>query len=129
MRVLLIDSHQLVRDVLAQALAAQPDLEIVGQGATGQEALDLTRQLAPDAVLIAVRLPGISGVDATRAILAEYPGLCVIGMTLVDNPAEAEAIRAAGAHACISKSGPLEGIFGALRACPGVPRVLNAGPC
>ena len=125
MRVLLIDSHQLVREVLAQVLAAQPGLELVGQGATGQEALALTRRLAPDVLLITVRLPGLSGVEVTRTLLKEYPALCVIGMTLVDNPAEAEAIRAAGAHACVSKSGLLDELLGAVRACPGQAKVLN----
>ena len=125
MRVLLVDNHQLVRQVLARVLAAEPDLVVVGQGSTGQEAIDLTRQLQPEVVLINVRLIGLSGPDATRAILTERPGLCVIGMTLVDNPAEARAIREAGAAACISKSGPLEELLAAIRACPGRPTALT----
>ena len=64
--------------------------------------------------------------DATRAILSECPGLCVVGMTLVDNPTEAQAIREAGAAACISKSGPLEELFAAIRACPRRPNALTA---
>ena len=125
MRVLLVDNHQLVRQVLARVLAAEPDLVVVGQGSTGQEAIDLTRQLQPEVVLINVRLIGLSGADATRAILTERPGLCVIGMTLVDNPAEARAIREAGAAACISKSGPLEELLAAIRACPRRPTALT----
>ena len=125
MRVLLVDNHQLVRQVLARVLAAEPDLIVVGQGATGQEAIDLTRQLQPEVVLINVRLIGLSGVDATRAILGEFPGLCVIGMTLVDNQEEARAIREAGAAACISKSGPLEDLVAAIRACPRRPTAIS----
>jgi DNA-binding NarL/FixJ family response regulator len=128
MRVLLIDNHQLVRQVLARALDAEPDLDIVGEGNTGEEAIALARSLAPDVLLIAVRLHGMSGADATRAILAEQPGLCVIGMTLVDNPAEAQTIEAAGAAACVSKSGPLEELFAAIRACPGRPRQIPTAP-
>jgi two-component system invasion response regulator UvrY len=118
MRVLLVDNHQLVRQVMARVLAAEPDLIVVGQGATGQEAIDLTRQLQPEVVLINVRLIGLSGVEATRVILAEFPEVCVIGMTLVDNQEEARAIREAGAAACISKSGPLKELVAAIRACP-----------
>ena len=127
MRVLLVDNHQLVRQVLARALAAEPDLVVVGHGATGQEAIDLTRRLEPEVVLINVRLTGLSGVDATRAILAEFPWMCVIGMTLVDNAAEAQAIREVGAAACISKSGPLEDLLAAIRACPRKPNAIGAG--
>lgn len=126
MRVLLIDNHQLVRQVLARALAAEPDLVVVGQGTTGQEAIELTRQLKPEVVLINVRLTGLSGVDATRTILADFPWISVIGMTLVENEAEGQAIRAAGAVACISKSGPLEDLLAAIRACPRNPRAINA---
>jgi DNA-binding NarL/FixJ family response regulator len=118
MRVLLVDNHLLVREVLARVLAADPNFTVVGQGATGQEAIDLTRQFEPDVLLIGVRLTGMSGVVATRAILVEFPGLCVIGMTLVDNQAEAREIREAGAVACISKSAPLEQLYAAIRACP-----------
>ena len=127
MRVLLVDNHQLVRQVLARVLAAEPDLEVVGQVATGQEAIELTRRLEPEAVLITVRLTGLSGVETTRAILAEFPWVCVIGMTLVENDAEAQAVRDAGATACISKSGPLEALLGAIRACPRKPKIINAG--
>ncbi len=126
MRIVLVDNHQLVREVLARVLAAEPDVVVVGQGATGQEAIELTRQLEPEVVLINVRLTGLSGVDATHAILAEFPGLCVIGMTLVDNPAEAQEIREAGAAACISKSGPLDALLAAIRTHPKKPDGINS---
>jgi DNA-binding NarL/FixJ family response regulator len=116
-RVLLVDDHRLVRQVLARVIHAEPDIEVVGEGSNGQEALELTRQLVPDVILISVRLPVLNGVDATRAILAEFPRIHVIGMTLVDNGAEAQAIREAGATACVSKSGPMEDLTGAIRDC------------
>ena len=125
MRVLLVDNHLLVRDLLTRVIATDPNIEVVGQGTTGQEAIELTRQLEPDVVLISVRLTGMSGVDATRAILAEYPWMCVIGMTLVDNREEALAIREAGAAACVSKSAPLDELFTAIRSCPKRPNGLN----
>ncbi len=118
MRVLLVDTHQLVRQVLARVLAAESDFTVVGQGATGEEAIALSRELAPEVILIGVRLIGMSGVEATRAILREFPWICIIGMTLVDNPEEARAIREAGATACVSKSGPLDDLFRAIRDCP-----------
>ena len=117
MRVLLVDDHRLVRQVLARVIRAEPDIEVVGEGSNGQEALDLTRQIVPDVILINVRLPVLNGVDATRAILAEFPGIHVIGMTLVDNSAESQAIREAGATACVSKSGPMGELIRAICDC------------
>jgi DNA-binding NarL/FixJ family response regulator len=116
-RVLLVDDHRLVRQVLARALRAEPDIEVVGEGSNGQEALELTRQLVPDVILLSVRLPVLNGVDAARAILVEFPDIHVIGMTLVDNRVEAQAIREAGATACINKSGPMEDLIRAIRDC------------
>jgi DNA-binding NarL/FixJ family response regulator len=117
MRVLVVDDHRPVRQVLARALRAEPDIDVVGEGSNGQEALDLTRQLVPDVILIGVRLPVLNGVDAARAILAEFPDIHVIGMTLVDNRVEAQAIREVGATACVSKSGPMEDLIRAIRDC------------
>ncbi len=121
MRVLLVDNHQLVRNVLARALATEQDIAVVGEGSTAEDAISLARHLEPDVLVINVRLTGRGGVDATRAVLEEFPWMHVVGMTLVDNPAEARAIRAAGAAACISKSGPLEDLLRAIRACPEKP--------
>jgi len=116
-RVLLVDDHRLVRHVLARVICAEPDIEVVGEGSNGQEALVLTREIVPDVILMNVRLPVLNGVEATRAILAEFPGIHVIGMTLVDNSAESQAIREAGATACVSKSGPMEDLIRAIRGC------------
>jgi DNA-binding NarL/FixJ family response regulator len=115
MRVLLVDDHRPVRQVMARLLGAEPDIEVIAETGTGRNALELARQLAPEIVLMNVRLPGMSGIDTARAILSELPNVCVIGMTLVDNPAEAEAIREAGARACISKSGPAEELLRVVR--------------
>lgn len=116
-RVLLVDDHRPVRQVLARVIRAEPDIEVMGEGSNGQEALDLARRLVPDLILISVRLPVLSGVDATRAILAEFPDIHVIGLTLVENGPESDAIREAGATACVSKSGPLEELIRVIRDC------------
>ncbi len=115
MRVLLVDDHRLVRQVMARLLQAEADIEVIGEAENGADAVALARQLAPEIVLINVRLPIMTGVEATHAILADVPGACVVGMTLVDNPAEAEMITAAGARACISKSGSVEDLLRILR--------------
>ncbi len=116
MRVMLVDGHQLVREVFARVLTG-PDIEIVAQAGTGDEAVALARQVRPDVLLITVRLPGLSGIEATRALLREFPQLCVIGMTTVENEVEARSICEAGAIACVSKSGPLSDFLAAIGWC------------
>jgi DNA-binding NarL/FixJ family response regulator len=70
-RVVLADDQALVRAGFASLLAAEPDIEIVGEAADGSEAVARTRELLPDVVLMDVRMPGLDGLAATKAIAAE----------------------------------------------------------
>ena len=69
-RVLIVDDHPVVRTGLIAMLAAEPDIEVVGEGGSGSEAIRLAGQLAPDVVLMDLRMPGMDGVAATKAIVA-----------------------------------------------------------
>ncbi len=73
--------------------------------------------MRPDVLLVTVRLAGLSGEEVTRTLLREFPRLCVIGMTTVENEAEARSICEAGAVACVSKSGALSNFLSAIRSC------------
>jgi DNA-binding NarL/FixJ family response regulator len=73
-RVLLCDDQDLVRAGLRMLLAGAPDTEVVGEAADGQAAVDLARELAPDVVVMDIRMPRLDGVEATRRIVAD-PGL------------------------------------------------------
>ncbi len=70
-RVLLADDQPLVRAGFAAILRAQPDIEVAGEATTGREAVDLTRRLRPDVVLMDIRMPDLDGLAATRAIVAD----------------------------------------------------------
>lgn len=70
-RVLLADNQALVRGGFAVLLRSQPDLEVVGEACDGHEAVELTKTLRPDVVLMEIRLPVLNGLDATRAILSD----------------------------------------------------------
>ena len=69
--VLLVDDHPIVRQGLHLLLDGQEDMRIVGEAGDGQTAIDLVRELQPDVVIMDITMPGLSGVDATRQILAE----------------------------------------------------------
>ncbi len=82
MRVLLVDDHALVRRALWLMLAQELDIEIVGEAANGREAVDLTRLLQPDVVLMDIIMPEMNGIDATRVIHTAFPHVCVIGLSM-----------------------------------------------
>jgi DNA-binding NarL/FixJ family response regulator len=104
-RVLLVDDHALFRDGIASLLRAG-GLEIVGQAGDGGDAVQQTRDLRPDLVLMDVNMPGVSGLDATRAIKTEMPGVKVVMLTVSDDDADLfEAIKS-GADGYILKNTP-----------------------
>ena len=69
-RILLVDDHALVRTGFRMVLDSEPDLEVVGEAADGHQAIHSAARLAPDVVLMDVRMPGLDGIAATRAIVA-----------------------------------------------------------
>lgn len=80
-RVLIVDDHEMVRSGLAAFLGLAPDLELVGEAGSGEEAIRLCRELRPDVVLMDMVMPGIDGPEATRAIRAAHPETQVIVLT------------------------------------------------
>jgi DNA-binding NarL/FixJ family response regulator len=80
-RVLCIDDHPLIRKGIASLLASVPDMQLVGEGADGLEAIRLFRGLRPDVTLMDLRLPRVDGVEATRAICQEFPDARIIALT------------------------------------------------
>jgi DNA-binding NarL/FixJ family response regulator len=80
-RVLIADDDALMRAGLVELLGADPELEIVGQAATGRQAVEQTRRLAPDVVLMDVRMPDLDGIAATRELARAAPGVRVLILT------------------------------------------------
>jgi DNA-binding NarL/FixJ family response regulator len=79
--VLIADDDHLMRAGLAELLSADPDIQIVGQAATGRQAVDLTRRLSPDVVLMDVRMPDLDGIAATRELASTAPDSKVLILT------------------------------------------------
>jgi DNA-binding NarL/FixJ family response regulator len=98
-RVLIVDGQPLFRQGLCWALRTERDFEIVGEASSGQEALRLARELAPDMVLCDVRLPDVTGVDVTRRLKVQRPNLAVVLLSASEDEEqlfEAARVGAAG---------------------------------
>jgi CheY-like chemotaxis protein len=80
-RILLADDHTLFRDGLRSLLASVPEAEVVGEAATGTEAVDQAAALQPNVVLMDIQMPGINGIEATRRITSASPQIGVIVVT------------------------------------------------
>ena len=128
MRVLVVDDHAVVRQALARMLGQEPDIEIVGEASNGKIAVELTRQLLPDVVTMDISMPVMDGIKATRTIRAECPQVRVIGLSMYEEEEQALAMREAGAVAYLTKSGPLDALLAAIRACL-EPNTRSPGVC
>jgi PAS domain S-box-containing protein len=116
-RVLIVDDHAFMRQGLAGLLQIEPDMEIVGEAADGEQAVALTAELEPDAIIMDINLgDGIDGIEATRRILAATPGVVVIGLSMHAADDVANAMQQAGAAAYFSKGAPPEHLVEAIRA-------------
>ena len=106
-RVLLVDDHEVVRIGLAQLLMIDEDLVVVGQAATGEDAVHQAVERQPDIVLMDLNMPGIDGIDATRRILEAVPSTRVVILTSLSDDRVLEAIDA-GAIGFLLKDGTAE---------------------
>ncbi len=114
-RVLLADDHAVVRQGIASLLRNEPDIEIAGAVADGQEVVDVTPNLLPDLILMDMSMPRLNGVEATRIIHNRFPEICIIGLSMFEETDRAQAMRDAGAANYLTKSGPAEELINAIR--------------
>jgi len=120
-RILVADDHPAMRQGLSRLLREQPGFEVVGEAGDGVEAVEIARQLRPDVVLMDVRMPRASGLEATMQIASEFPGIRVIGLSMDATDDTSAAMLKAGAVAYLAKGCPVEELMAAVRACVGSP--------
>ena len=129
-RILLADDHDLFREGLAGLIDAQPDLEVVGQGADGLEALALARDLHPDLIVIDIKMPVCDGLEATRLIRAAWPEARIVILTVHDEDETLfEAIKAGASGYLLKDTNStdfLRGVRGALAGEAALPPALAA---
>ncbi|MGY1610214.1 MULTISPECIES: response regulator [unclassified Geodermatophilus] len=115
-RVLVVDDHPVVRGGLVGWLAAQEDLDVVGEAGDGLEALARVAELSPDVVLMDLRMPRMDGVTAIERLAAAHPGVRVLVLTTYDTDADIVRAVAAGATGYLLKDAPLPQLADAVRA-------------
>jgi len=102
-RVLIVDDHAAMRRSLTQALASEPDLELVGEAADGASAVKLAEELKPDLIIMDVVLPRLNGIEATRRIKREHPEIQIVGLSAYPSKGYAARMMDAGADAYVIK--------------------------
>jgi DNA-binding NarL/FixJ family response regulator len=116
LRLLIVDDQPLIRRALAMTLGVEADIEVVGQAADGQDAIDQALALQPDMVVMDLQMPRVSGVVATREITARLPAARVVVLTTFDHDDLVfEAIRA-GARAYLLKDAAEDEVLETIRA-------------
>jgi len=114
--VLLVDDQELVRRGLAMMIDSTDDLVVAGAASSGDEAVHLTGELAPDVVVMDVRMPGTDGIEATRRIVRQHPPSRVLILTTFDLDEYAFGGLRAGASGFLVKTAPRAELLGAIRA-------------
>ena len=113
--VVLVEDNDVFREALELLLGLRPELNVIASVADGTEAARVVGELCPDVVLMDYRLPGLDGVQATRAVLGACPETAVVCLTAEATAREREALMDAGAVGCLEKDEGLDAIVEAIR--------------
>jgi DNA-binding NarL/FixJ family response regulator len=124
-RLLIADDHPVVRDGLRAMLATQPDMELVGEAATGTQAVAHARALRPDVVLMDLQMPELDGPGAIATLREQAPEVRVLVLTTYGTDADITRAVDAGATGYLLKDAPREQLFGAIRAAARGESVLS----
>ena len=115
-RVLVADDHPVVRAGIVALLGSADDIEVVGQASTGTEAVDLAVSLEPEIVLMDLRMPDLTGDEATAVILAKRPGIRIVVLTTYESDENILTAIEAGASGYLLKAAPQDEILAGIRS-------------
>lgn len=123
-RIMVIDDQAVVRQGFVSLIKTVPDMEIVGEGSNGQEAVDLFRRLRPDITLMDLRMPAVSGAEAITQIRDEFPAARIIVLTTFDGDEDIYRALQAGAQGYLLKDMFFEELEAAIRKVHGGARLI-----
>ncbi|MDR7480948.1 MAG: response regulator transcription factor [Armatimonadota bacterium] len=115
-RILIADDHSIVREGVRMILAGQEDFEVVGEAATGREAVEQARRLRPDVVVMDISMPDLNGIQATEQIRRELPEVQVLGLTMHEEGNYVFELLKVGAAGYVLKRAAAEDLVAAVRA-------------
>jgi DNA-binding NarL/FixJ family response regulator len=115
MKVLVVDDHEIVRQGIKMVLETDPELEVVGEAASGDEAIEKVRDLGPNVVVMDIGMPGLSGFEATRRIRDSHPDVQVLALTVHDSEAYVFQMLQAGATGYVVKRAPAAEVIQAVK--------------
>jgi two-component system, NarL family, response regulator NreC len=114
-RVVLADDHAILREGVRLMLNSQQDIQVIGEATNGEQALQLARTLAPDLILMDIGMPGLNGLEATRALKAELPSIGILVLTMHETEDYFFHSLAAGASGYVLKGASSEELLSAIR--------------
>jgi DNA-binding NarL/FixJ family response regulator len=115
-QVLIADDHTLFRDGLKALLASIPDIDVVGEAATGDDAVARAADLQPDVVLMDLQMPGLNGIEATRRVATSSPNIGILVLTMFEDDDSVFAAMRAGARGYVLKGADQAELLRAIRA-------------
>jgi DNA-binding NarL/FixJ family response regulator len=115
LRILLVDDHPLVRNGLRALLSSMPEMMVVGEATTGEEAIMQAAELQPDIILMDLHMPGLNGIEATRRILQASPRIGILVLTMLEDDASVFAAMRAGARGYLLKGADQADVLRAIR--------------
>jgi two-component system response regulator NreC len=114
-RILIVDDHEMVRAGMRMLMDSIPDIEVIGEGANGEEALKLAHQLKPDVIIMDVTMPQMNGVEATERIKKEVPQVNILALTIHEGQDYFFQMLHAGASGYVPKRAAPEILIEAVR--------------
>ena len=125
-RLMLIEDHEMVRAGFRMLLEAQPDMEIVGEAASGEAGSSLVETLRPDVILLDVSMPGVGGPETARQLKADNPGIRILAVTIHDDQAYLLQMLDAGADGYLPKTAAAAELVNAVRTVHAGERYIHA---
>jgi len=115
-KILIADDHEILREGIRKMIEKEPDMEVVGEAEDGRSAVKLARKLAPDVVLMDITMPDLNGMDATRKIVSETPGVKVLALSMHQDRKYVTGMLEAGATGYLIKGCKFEELATAIRS-------------
>jgi DNA-binding NarL/FixJ family response regulator len=126
-QVLIVDDHQLFRDGLRALIMSAADMEVAGEAATGEAALQLAAESRPDVILMDIQMPDMDGIEATRVLVERDPALCILVLTMFEDDQSVFAAMRAGARGYILKGAKHDEMLRAIRAVGSGEAIFSPG--